>query len=99
MRTMIMSLNNWPRRKNNEYIFQSTEEAFFFANLALDKPDVISSLKRGRAIALKNISQERVAGFPNLQRMMDLAVKAQFFRECLEEVDRIKKEVPKDDKA
>lgn len=99
MRTLIMSLSNWPRRKNNEYIFQSTEEAFFFANLALDKPDVISSLKRAMVLARVSVNNERTRGTPNLQRMMDLAVKAQFFRECLEEIDRIKKEVPKDAKA
>jgi len=96
---MIMSLDRWPRRKTGEYIFQSTEEAFFFANLALGKPDVISNLKRSMVLARVAVNNERTRGTPNLQRMMDLAVKAQFFRECLEEVDRIKKEVPKDDKA
>lgn len=93
MKTRIMSLDNWPRLNNGGYMFQNTEEAFFFANLALDKPAVISNLKRSMVLARVAIHNERTRSVPNLQRMLDLAVKSQFFRECLEEIHRIKKEV------
>jgi len=99
MRTLIMSLSNWPRRKNGEYIFQSTEEALFFANLALGKSDVIDILNRGWSLARVSMNNERTRGTPNLQRMFDLSVKSQLFRECIEEINRIRKELPKDDKT
>ncbi|HUU41412.1 MAG TPA: hypothetical protein VMW42_10770 [Desulfatiglandales bacterium] len=89
MRKTIVSLNHWPRSNNGNYIFQSTEEAIFFAHLAVDKPDVIASLTRGRALVLADIKASRGGDTHNLQRLMDLSVKSQFFRECLEEIKRI----------
>jgi len=99
MRKICVSVSQWPRRNNGDYIFDSTEEAIFFAHLAVFKEDVLASLSRSRSITLGKINIEESKDNPNLQRMFDLAVRGQFFRECLEEVERIKKEVPIDDKS
>lgn len=94
MRTIIVSLDNWPMNKSGEYIFQDTPQALYFANIAFGKPGVIANLKRVKSLARKALQIDRKAGFPNSQRTMQLSLKSQLYRECLEEIDRIKKEGP-----
>jgi len=79
----------WPRTKDNNPIFTCTEDAIYFAHLASDKIEVIDKLKKLRKRAYFEIAVLRKRVTPNFQRMMDLAVKAQFYRECLEEITRI----------
>jgi len=83
------SLEVWPLRKNGEPIFTCSEEAIFFSHLIYDKVEWIIYLTRRRKKAYFEIGVLRSQPTPNYQRMMDLAVRAQFFRECLEEVRRI----------
>ena len=83
------SLNLWPLRKNGEPIFTCSEDAVYFAHLVFDKVEWIDKLTRLRKNAYFDIAVHRSSPKPNYQRMMDLAVRAQFYRECLEEVRRI----------
>jgi len=93
MRPTVFSLDSWPRGKKFEYLFHSTKQATFFAHLCFDKPEVVESIKMARTLALSKISRERTSKSPNFQYIFDLSVNAQLFRECLEEVDRLHKEV------
>jgi len=79
----------WPRTKGNDPIFTCSEDSIFFAHLVSDKIEVINQLTKLRKRAYFDIAVLRSRPTPNLQRMMDLAVKAQFYRECLEEIKRI----------
>lgn len=89
---IITSFDNWPRRRNGQLIIQSTEEAIYLAHLIDSNPIVIDRLKSWRKQALLEIKRIKQTPRPNFQQMMDLAVRAQFFRECLEEVARIRTE-------
>jgi hypothetical protein len=94
MRTTITDLANWPVRRNGQPIFNSTQEAYLYAQLIWDDPKIIEDLSGYRSDTLVNLKYERSQKHPNLNTMMDLACRAQFFRECLEEVERIGKEPP-----
>jgi len=92
MRTFITDLAQWKRSKDGAPIFTCTEEAFFYAQLIYRRDAErlkISHLRRDTLFKLRTM---RTGTSPNYQRMLDLAVKAQFYRECLEELSRIEKE-------
>lgn len=89
MRTYPYTYDSWPRTKDNNPIFTCTEQAIFFAHLASDKIEVVNRLTKLRKRAYFDIGVIRSTARPNLQRMMDLAFKAQLYRECLEEIQRI----------
>lgn len=83
------SLELWPLRVNGEPIFTCSEDAIYFGHLVFDKVEWIDKLTRLRKKAYFDIGVLRSKVNPDFQRMMDLAVRAQFYRECLEEVRRI----------
>lgn len=89
MRTYSYTFETWPRTKAGVPIFTCSEQAIYYAHLASDKIGTADLLTRARKRAYFDIGVIRSAGNHNLQRMMDLAVKAQFYRECLEEIKRI----------
>jgi len=94
MRRRITDSAQWIRTKSGDPIFTCSEDAIFYAHLIFkDVPErlKIAKLRTGVLFDLK-VMRSRNGG--NLQRMMDLAVKGQFYRECLEEVERIEKEGP-----
>lgn len=89
MKEYPYNFENWPRDAGGNPIFTSTEQAIFYAHLCSHEPDEIYRLTMLRKGAYARIAEQRTKREPNLQRMMDLAVKAQFYRECLEEITRI----------
>ena len=94
MRDNISDLAMWPRRRNGQPIFKSTNEAFLYAQLIYDTPPKKADLIIYRQEVYKQLKVQRDRKKPNLQNMMDLAVRAQFYRECLEECHRIEEEKP-----
>lgn len=94
MRDVISDLANWPRRRNQEPIFKSTNEAYLYAQLIFDKPEKQTGLTSYRENTYRQLALERSKKKPNFTTMIALAARAHFYRECLDEVDRIKKEVP-----
>lgn len=89
MRTYSYTFDTWPRTGDGTFIFTCSEQAIYFAHLASDKIEVVDLLTKLRKKAYFDIGVIRSTASPNLQRMMDLAVKAQFYREALEEIKRI----------
>lgn len=79
----------WPLRKNGEPIFTCSEDAIYYAHLVYDKIERLDQLRRLRKKAYFDIGYERSKRNINYDRIFDLAVRAQFYRECLEEVQRI----------
>lgn len=86
----LTDLNSWPLRDNEEPIFQTSNDAIFYAQFIWDLPEKqkIMDGYRKRTYALLKFERQRAP--QNWDRMMDLAVRAQFFRECLEECHRIR---------
>ncbi|MBA7494440.1 hypothetical protein ES702_05016 [subsurface metagenome] len=89
MKEYPYTFESWPRTKSGDFIFTCTEQAIYFAHLASDKIETTRNLVRLRKRFYVDIATQRAKPTPNHQRMMDLAVKAQFYRECLEEITRI----------
>jgi len=89
MKSYSYDLKTWPRRKNGEPIFYCSEDAIYFAHLVYAKTEYANLLTKLRKKAYQDIARARKNVTPDYQRMMDLAVGAQFYRECLEEIQRI----------
>ncbi|MBA7496007.1 hypothetical protein ES702_06604 [subsurface metagenome] len=89
MRTYPYTFESWPRTKAGKPIFTCTEQAIYFAHLCSHNEGQISQLTILRKEAYQSIATQRSKRQPNYQKMMDLAFKAQFYRECLEEITRI----------
>lgn len=89
MRPYPHDLKTWPRRNNGEPIFTCSEDATYFAHLVFDKIEYFDQLTRLRKKAYFDIAALWKKTDPDYQRMMDLAVRAQFYRECLEEIRRL----------
>ena len=89
MKVIITDLANWPRTKAGYPIFTCTPEANFYANLIFDYEKEIKLLRKAMENARQDVHAMRQKGSKNLDRMFHMAVNAQFYRECLEELDRI----------
>jgi len=89
MNPIKANLNTWPRRKNGEPIFRTTNDAIFYAQLASRKESLVTELHEYRAKAYRDLANQRTKKNPNLDNLMEYAVKAQMFRECYEEIERI----------
>ena len=89
MRIYPYVFESWPRTKGGDPIFTCTEQAIYYAHLVSDRIESVALLTKLRKKAYNEIACSRSRANPNFQRMMDLAVKAQFYRECLEEIQRI----------
>ncbi len=83
------TLNDWPRRKNGELIFTTTNEAIYYACLTDDRVGSYNLLKKWRINAYQNIAMLRSKIPVNYQRIFDLAVRAQLYREAMEEIQRL----------
>jgi len=92
MRAIKETLKTWPTRKNGEPIFRTSNDAIFYAQQAVNEPSVVEKMKYYREQAHRVLRTERAKLHPNLDRMMEYATKAQFFRECWEEIERIQHE-------
>lgn len=83
------TLEDWPRRKNGELIFTTTNEAIYYANITDDRVSSYNYLKKWRKNAYQEIKLLRSKTPINYQRIFDLAVRAQLYRECMEEIQRL----------
>jgi len=92
VKPIITNLNTWPLDRRGCPIFTCTYDALLYAQLIEDNADKQKMLTINRQDIYIKLRHERHSKQPNLQRMCDLSVQAQLYRECLEEVQRIKDE-------
>jgi len=88
------NLEDWPRRKNGELIFQTTNEAIYYANLTDDRLSTYDQLKKWRRNTYQDIAMVRERKPVNYNRAFDLACRAQFYREAMEEIKRLNEMEP-----
>jgi len=88
------TLEDWPRRKNGELIFTTTNEAIYFANLTDDRLSSYDLLKKWRKNAYQDIERARQLTPINYNRIFELSVRAQLYRECMGEMERLNTEEP-----
>ena len=82
MRETMTDLANWPKSRDGNPIIRTSNEALLYAQLVYNDPVKQPDLATFREQAYEKLRVERERKKPNPQRMMDLAVKAQLFREC-----------------
>lgn len=89
MVSRVERAQKWPRRKSGEILFNTTNEAFIYAHLIFDNKALVDEMQQSLYTARDELAI--LAGRENhdLDIHMQVAVKAQMFRECLEEVMRI----------
>jgi len=90
MTTIMEKIDQWPRTRGKDPIFKTSEDAIFYGALISNHQELIDKLWEFRALAYKQIELEKQRKAPSMQRIMDLAVKGQFFREAYEEAERIR---------
>lgn len=83
-------IQNWPRTKSGDPFFKTTEEAIFYATLIYDDPDFVNVINKCRQKTIRQIDQARKKDSPDIASLFILAFRNQFFRECQEEVVRLK---------
>jgi hypothetical protein len=83
------TLDDWPRRKNGELIFTTTNEATYYAHITDDREGAYNLLKKWRINAYQDIERLRLQTPVKYNRVFDLAVRAQLYRECMEEIQRL----------
>ena len=86
------TLDNWPRRRRGDLIFRTTEEAFYYANIVEDRASAYDLLSKWRANTYQEIKAARSKKPLNFDKLFDLAVRAQFYREAMEELSRLNQE-------
>jgi len=82
-------LSNWPRNQRGEIIFSSTTEAIYYAGIVEDKQVSYNLLKKWAMNAYQNFDHVRRTSPVNYDRLFDLAARRQFFREAMEEIQRL----------
>jgi len=92
MRAIKETLDTWPMRKNGEPIFRTGQDALLYAQLVVKQPDLVHDMKHHREAAHRILKTERAKLHPNLERFIEYSTKAQFFRDCWEEIETIKDE-------
>lgn len=88
----VRDFEDWPRTQAGDPIFTTSNEASFYAHLIVDKVSERTKLVKLRKRNRLELKVKRAQDNPNLNRMMELAVRDQFYRVCLEELERIEKE-------
>jgi len=79
----------WPRRQRGDPILQDTNEAIYYTYIVPDRMIEYNKLKKWRRNALQDLEALKKTPSLNYDRMFDLAVRAQFYRECMEEIKRL----------
>jgi len=87
------SVYSWPLCVNGDYVLTTTEEAFWLAALVFDDPELVAKIESMRRRARSAFYADKIKDHKNYNMMMIHAFRSQLYRECLEEIDRLKKEV------
>ena len=83
----------WLKTPNGRPCLTTTNDAIFYARLVYDDDQAICELNICYAQLREKMKELSQKYEPDLDDMMEIAVQAQLFRECLDEVKRIKEEV------
>jgi len=92
MRSKQDIINTWPRTKGGQVIFASSHDAISYAQLLPHNTEAIHEIKTNREAVRKELKQRRERVDVDYNRLIPLACRSAFYRECLEEVDRITNE-------
>lgn len=82
-------IENWPRNGRGQVIFKTSHDAILYAQLISHSAQAIDKVKADRVAVRVQLKEGRDRIDINYNFLMQLACRSAFYRECLEEVDRI----------
>lgn len=85
-------LLDWPRNEKGEVIFRNTHEAYFYATMFRSCMELMEEIKGLLEITKRDLHLEREKPTPNRNRMILLACRHQFYKECIDEANRLLQE-------
>ncbi|MCK4385602.1 MAG: hypothetical protein KAW52_04985 [candidate division Zixibacteria bacterium] len=92
METFSMHLQSWQKDHEGIPIFRGTEDAIAYAHLVVDDDYERGKMKVYMTSVYRELDDAREAGHIPLQGLLNMACRCQLYRECVEEIDRIKDE-------
>lgn len=93
METILYKIESWERDVDGDIVFKGTEDAIFYATLIYDKSSKVDEIRKLRVKYLKKVGASKKLVNPDFDWLFQLACQGQFYRECLEEVERLKHSV------
>lgn len=82
-------LARWPRNGRGEVLFKTSHDAILYAQLLPHNSPALYEIETNRAAVRKQLKEGRQRIDINYNVLMQLACRSAFYRECLEEVERI----------
>ncbi|MCK4786036.1 MAG: hypothetical protein KAV87_19925 [Desulfobacteraceae bacterium] len=92
MNELSVYLHSWQKDNEGTPIFRSTNDAHTYAHLIVDDNYACARMKILKKSAYDELDTAREAGHISLQGLLNMACRCQLFRECVEEIQRIKDE-------
>ncbi len=89
MAQILSTLSKWPTTNTGQPKLFCTEDAYFYANLIYDHEHLIAGIRKYHDQARKDLMELSKDDNADLDAMGNLATKVQYYRECLEEIQRI----------
>lgn len=83
----------WPRNSDNSLVFSSTNDAFMYAAQVYNEPVRVEELEYQFNAINEEFKKQNTAKTRNLFYLFQISFKRQFHRECLEEIDRLQKDM------
>lgn len=82
-------IENWPMNGRGQLILKSSLEAILYAQIISHSAQAINKVKADRVAVREQLKEGRDRIDINYNFLMQLACRSAFYRECLEEVERI----------
>ena len=84
--------SKWPRKHDGSLLFESTHEALFYAAQVYNNDDLIEELQGYYNRVLERFALLEPISWRNLTFLSSIIFDCQFYRECLEEITRLRVE-------
>lgn len=92
MKSFNLHLHSWQRDPDGIPVFRSTEDSLAYAHLIVDDESSCNEMMSYMKSVYSELDNSKRSGFLTLQGLLDMACRCQLFRECVEEIQRIKNE-------
>ena len=92
MESFSLHLQSWQFDAEGIPVFRNTEDALVYAHLIVDDEFACNRMTVYMKSVYSELDKARESGRIPLQELLNMACRCQLFRECVEEIQRIKDE-------
>ena len=89
MLDIVRYLLDWPRDSKGEVIFSNSHEAIFYAIMVHNAKALAQEIEALRITAKWDLEIEKMKPDGNIDRMIQLAAKCQFYNECIQTAKKL----------